>query len=62
MIQHQGEVENAVLKQDEQGRNFGFVQMKTHNSAEKAVKELNGSKVGGSCVIYEITKYSTINK
>ena len=50
------------MKQDEQGRNFGFVQMKTHDSAEKAVKELNGSKVGGSCVIYEITEYFTINK
>ena len=50
------------MKQDEQGRNFGFVDMKTHDSAEKAVKELNRSKVGGLCVIYEITKYLTNNK
>ena len=50
------------MKQDEQGRYFGFVRMITHDSAEKAVKELNGRKVGGSCVVYEISECFTINK
>ena len=52
LIQIHGEVQNAVVMQDDQQRNYGFVSMKSHESAEKAKIELNNSKIGGKYTLY----------
>ena len=43
-----------MVLQDDQERNYGFVSMKTHESADKAKKELNNSKIGGKYIMYNV--------
>lgn len=45
-----GEVANAAVQRDEEGKSkkFGFVNFADHESAEKALNELNGQTVDGS--------------
>ncbi len=39
-----------------QGKGFGFVEMATPEEAEKAIKELNGSNLGGRAIVVNEAK------
>ena len=49
LIQKFGEVLNVAVmkKEDNKSKGFGFVSMKSHEDAQKAVEALNDTKIGG---------------
>ncbi len=57
-----GEVLSASVITDRQtgrSRGFGFVEMATHELAEKAVKEMNGKELSGRAIVVNIARPKT---
>jgi RNA recognition motif-containing protein len=54
-----GEVTSATIVRDKftnQSRGFGFVEMATEEQAAEAIKQLNGSQLGGRTIVVNESK------
>ncbi|RKX43275.1 MAG: RNA-binding protein [Thermotogae bacterium] len=54
-----GRVETADVIRDKftgKSRGFGFVEMASEEEAQKAIKELNGSKIGDRAIVVNIAR------